>query len=116
MKFSVFLQGDCNYHVAGWRHPDSYVDSGTNLQRWVEYAQILERAKMDMLFIADTIGVPGADRTDLIGYNTRGDSSNRLRCYPRFPLSPSQSASSRRQPRPTTSRIRWPGFSPRSII
>ncbi len=73
MKFSVFLQGDCNYHVAGWRHPDSYVDSGTNLQRWVEYAQIIERAKMDMLFIADTIGVPGADRTDLIGYNTRGD-------------------------------------------
>jgi N-acetyl-S-(2-succino)cysteine monooxygenase len=73
IKFSVFLQGDCNYHVAGWRHPEAYVDSGTTVKRWVEYAQIIERARMDMLFIADTIGLPGADRLDLVGYNTRGD-------------------------------------------
>jgi FMN-dependent oxidoreductase (nitrilotriacetate monooxygenase family) len=73
IKFSVFMQADCNYHVAGWRLPDSYDNAGVTLKRWVEFAQIIERAKMDMLFIADTIGLPGAERTDLIGYNTRGD-------------------------------------------
>jgi len=73
IKFSVFLTADCNYHVAGWRHPDAYADSGVNLQHWIEYARTIERAKMDMLFIADTIGLPGVDRSDLIGFNTRGD-------------------------------------------
>jgi N-acetyl-S-(2-succino)cysteine monooxygenase len=73
IKFSVFMTADCNYHVAGWRHPDAYADSGVNLQHWIEYARTIERAKMDMLFIADTIGLPGVDRPDLIGFNTRGD-------------------------------------------
>ncbi len=73
IKFAVFLQADCNYHVAGWRLPGSYADAGMNLQRWIEFARIIERAKMDMMFIADTIGLPGADRTDIIGYNTRPD-------------------------------------------
>ena len=26
MKFAVFLMADSNYHIAGWRHPDAYVD------------------------------------------------------------------------------------------
>ena len=52
--------GGLNYHIAGWRHPESYADAGSNIQRWIEFARILERGKLDMLFVADTIGVPGA--------------------------------------------------------
>ena len=59
MKFAVFLMADSNYHIAGWRHPDAYVDAGSNIQRWIEFAQTLERGKLDMLFVADVIGVPG---------------------------------------------------------
>ena len=60
MKFAAFMMADSNYHIAGWRHPESYADAGSNIQRWVEFARILERGKLDMLFVADTIGVPGA--------------------------------------------------------
>ena len=40
MKFAVFLMADSNYHIAGWRHPDAYVDAGSNIQRWIEFARI----------------------------------------------------------------------------
>ncbi|MEQ1868262.1 MAG: nitrilotriacetate monooxygenase, partial [Micropepsaceae bacterium] len=59
MKFAVFLMADSNYHIAGWRHPDAVADAGSNFARWVEFARILERGKLDMLFVADVIGVPG---------------------------------------------------------
>ena len=35
MKFAVFMMADSNYHIAGWRYPDSYTDAGSNFQRWV---------------------------------------------------------------------------------
>jgi FMN-dependent oxidoreductase (nitrilotriacetate monooxygenase family) len=60
MKFAVFLMADSNYHIAGWRHPAAYADAGSNFQRWIEFAQTLERGKLDMLFVADVIGVPGS--------------------------------------------------------
>ena len=63
MKFAVFLMADSNYHIAGWRHPDAYVDAGSNIQRWIEFAKTLERGKLDMLFVADVIGVPGVQRS-----------------------------------------------------
>ena len=54
MKLSAFASGTGNYHVAGWRHPDSYVDTTSNFQRWIEHARKLEAAKFDMMFIADS--------------------------------------------------------------
>ena len=68
MKFAVFMMADCNYHIAGWRHPDAYVDAGMNLQRWIEFAQTMERGKLDMLFVADVIGVPGTKDTQSLSY------------------------------------------------
>ena len=59
---------DSNYHIAGWRHPDAYVDAGSNFQRWVEFAQTLERGKLDMLFVADVIGVPGTKDMESLSY------------------------------------------------
>ena len=47
--------------MAGWRHPDAHGDGGANFKHWAEYARTMERGKLDMLFIADTIGTPGPD-------------------------------------------------------
>lgn len=57
MKLSVLAMGNSNYHIGGWRHPDSYADSGSNFERWTALAQKLESAKFDMLFVADAIGM-----------------------------------------------------------
>lgn len=61
MKLAVFLAGDSNYHHLGWRHPEAAVDAGSNFDRWIEFAKIAEAGKMDMLFVADTIAIVGAD-------------------------------------------------------
>ncbi len=61
MKLSLFMTGDGNYHMAGWRLPGSTNDAGQNIQRWIDTAQAIERAKLDMLFIADAASPPGTD-------------------------------------------------------
>ncbi len=73
LKFAVFMSGDSNYHLAGWRLPDSYGDSGLRLDRWIEFAQTMERGKLDMLFIADSIGTQGAENTEAIRHNPQTD-------------------------------------------
>ena len=50
MKLSLFAS---HYHLAGWRHPRAYSDMSSDIAPWVEIAQKLERARFDMLFIAD---------------------------------------------------------------
>ena len=67
MRLGVFVQTP-GHHVAGWRHPDAYVDAGSNIARWVEFAQTLERGKLDMLFVADVIGVPGTRDMESLSY------------------------------------------------
>jgi FMN-dependent oxidoreductase (nitrilotriacetate monooxygenase family) len=73
MRLAVFLTADSNYHIAGWRHPDSYVDAGSNLRRWIEFAQTLERGKLDMLFVADVIGVPGVNDAEGLSHTPTVD-------------------------------------------
>lgn len=41
------------HHVASWRHPRAQKDANVNIQHYVEMAQAAERAKFDMLFLAD---------------------------------------------------------------
>ncbi len=45
------------HHVASWRHPDSQADAGINFQHYAEIARTAERAKMDLVFLADNISV-----------------------------------------------------------
>ncbi len=45
------------HHVASWRHPQSQADAGVNFEHYVELAQTAERAKMDMVFLADNLSV-----------------------------------------------------------
>jgi FMN-dependent oxidoreductase (nitrilotriacetate monooxygenase family) len=73
LKFAVFMSGESNYHLAGWRLPESYADSGIRLDRWIEFAKTMERGKLDMLFIADSIGTHGADDPDSLRFNPKTD-------------------------------------------
>ena len=73
MKLSLFLTGDGNYHMAGWRLPGSTCDGGQNIQRWIEAAQTLERGKMHMLFIADAASPPGTDDFETQSLTSRID-------------------------------------------
>ena len=73
LKLSLFLTGDGNYHMAGWRLPGSVSDGGQNIQRWVEAAQAIERAKLHMLFIADAASPPGTDDLETLSLTARID-------------------------------------------
>ena len=71
MHFAVFMEADLNYHIAGWRLPEAYEDTGLNLARWVELARTMERGKLDMLFIADSHGVAGVEDLETLSRNPR---------------------------------------------
>lgn len=71
MKFSVFMMRDGNYNLGGWRLPEAYPDAGENFARWIEYAGILERGKIDMLFIADSISSHGVDHVESMSHTAR---------------------------------------------
>ena len=43
------------HHVASWRHPRAQVDAHINIGHYIEIAQTAERAKLDMIFLADGV-------------------------------------------------------------
>jgi FMN-dependent oxidoreductase (nitrilotriacetate monooxygenase family) len=49
------------HHVASWRHPRAQVDAHINIRHYVEIAQTAERAKFDLLFLADANATREAD-------------------------------------------------------
>ena len=71
MKLGAFMWYDGNYNLAAWRRPDAYADAGHNISRWIECARILERGKMDMLFVADYLSPPGFDHIDTMSQSAR---------------------------------------------
>ncbi len=71
MKLSVFMMMDGNYHLAGWRLPNSHADAGHTIAHWVEFAKTLERGKLDILFIAGSnISPPGVDHPEFMSCHT----------------------------------------------
>ena len=54
LRLGAFFHPTGN-HVASWLHPDSQIDAGTNFRHYVELAQTAERAKFDLIFVADTV-------------------------------------------------------------
>jgi alkanesulfonate monooxygenase len=68
LKLSVFMS-PTGGHAGGWRHPDAQIDAGFNFDRWVELAGIVERGKLDMMFLADGNGVNGIENRELLSRN-----------------------------------------------
>lgn len=44
-------------HVAAWRHPGAHMQSGTNFAEIADAAQLAERGKFDLFFLADSAAV-----------------------------------------------------------
>lgn len=73
LKLAVFMMGDSNYHVGGWRHPDAAADAAVDFNRWRQFARILEDAKFDMLFLADSPGIPGFDNKEALRGSSKSE-------------------------------------------
>jgi len=56
MRLGAFVH-ETGQHVAAWRHPDAYAESGTVFAQAVNVAKTAERGKFDLLFLADSAAV-----------------------------------------------------------
>ena len=53
MKLAAYFN-PTGHHVASWRHPRAQRDANVSIEHYVEMAQAAERAKFDMIFLADS--------------------------------------------------------------
>ena len=60
-------------HLGGWRHPDSWPTTSMQLRNTIELAQIAERGKLDLLFLADGNGVRQLHNRALFAANSPSD-------------------------------------------
>jgi N-acetyl-S-(2-succino)cysteine monooxygenase len=56
MHLGAFIH-ETGQHVAAWRHPDAYAESGTVFAQAADVAKTAERGKFDLLFLADSAAV-----------------------------------------------------------
>src|SRR3954470_9885470 len=58
IRFNAFHMNCVVHHSAGlWVHPQDKMHQYTDLDTWIEVAQVLERGRFDALFLADVVGV-----------------------------------------------------------
>lgn len=68
IRLGAFLSG-AGSHLAGWRHPDTQLDAAFDIQHYVRYAQTLEQAGFDALFLNDNFEL-GSLAPELLARNT----------------------------------------------
>jgi len=56
MNLGAFVH-ETGQHVAAWRHPEAYAESGTVFAQALDVAKTAERGKFDLLFLADSAAV-----------------------------------------------------------
>jgi N-acetyl-S-(2-succino)cysteine monooxygenase len=56
MHLGAFVH-ETGQHVAAWRHPGAYAESGTVFAQAMDVAKTAERGKFDLLFLADSAAV-----------------------------------------------------------
>lgn len=56
IKLAAYLIGS-GMHVAAWRHPDSKPDASIDVKALQKLAQIAEKGKFDLAFIADSLAI-----------------------------------------------------------
>jgi FMN-dependent oxidoreductase (nitrilotriacetate monooxygenase family) len=59
MRLGAFFN-PTGHHVASWRHPRAQADAGINFKHYVEITKTAERAKFDLVFLADNVCVRDA--------------------------------------------------------
>ena len=73
MMILGFTGGALGGHLGGWRHRDSFPTTAMQLECMIEMAQIAERGKLDMMFLADGNGVRQMDKPALFAANSPSD-------------------------------------------
>jgi alkanesulfonate monooxygenase len=66
MRLGAFVH-ETGQHVAAWRHPEAHAHPGVSFAQMVETAQLAERGKFDLLFLADSAAVSLAGSADARG-------------------------------------------------
>jgi FMN-dependent oxidoreductase (nitrilotriacetate monooxygenase family) len=56
LRLGAFIMAT-GHHIAAWRHPGSQVDSGINIDHYIDVARTAERGLFDQVFVADSPGV-----------------------------------------------------------
>jgi alkanesulfonate monooxygenase len=56
LRLGAFIMAT-GHHIAAWRHPGSQVDSGVNIDHYIEVAKTAERGLFDQVFVADSPGL-----------------------------------------------------------
>lgn len=56
LRLGAFLMG-AGHHLAAWRHPDAPADGAVDFAHYKRLAATAERAKFDMIFVADSDGI-----------------------------------------------------------
>ncbi|HEV2674762.1 MAG TPA: LLM class flavin-dependent oxidoreductase [Aliidongia sp.] len=56
LKLGAFLQAT-GHHIAAWRHPEAEANAGHDFRHHLGLVQAAERAKFDLVFLADTNGI-----------------------------------------------------------
>lgn len=63
LRLGAFIMAT-GHHVAAWRHPGSRIDSGVNIDHYIEVAKTAERGLFDQVFVADSPGIRWIDDSD----------------------------------------------------
>jgi len=56
LHLNAFLLG-AGHHLSAWRHPNSQIDAGLNIDHIKRLVQTAERGKLDAVFFADILGI-----------------------------------------------------------
>jgi N-acetyl-S-(2-succino)cysteine monooxygenase len=56
MKLGALLMTD-GHHIAAWRHPKAQRDATVSIDHFLHLARLAELAKLDAIFLADSVGV-----------------------------------------------------------
>jgi FMN-dependent oxidoreductase (nitrilotriacetate monooxygenase family) len=70
LRLGAFVMAT-GHHIAAWRHPGSQVDSGVNIDHYIEVAQTAERGLFDQLFVADSPGLRDHGDQEALGRQGR---------------------------------------------
>ncbi|MDQ8023385.1 MAG: LLM class flavin-dependent oxidoreductase [Moraxellaceae bacterium] len=60
LRLGAFIMAT-GHHIAAWRHPGSQIDSGVNIDHYIEVARTAERGLFDQVFVADSPGIRWID-------------------------------------------------------
>lgn len=65
MRLGVFI-ASAGQHVAAWRHQDAVADGSMNLPYFKKLAKISEAAKLDLIFLADSLSINEASHPNIL--------------------------------------------------